>query len=148
MQSPALHDVRWYKSDGTAVGVRESLVAGQTYYAELGGEDTIWDAIQWVYDAAIVVTITIETCNLDVWSPDAVVAAPDFWQGARVWQSATGKWCPETAIPTVTIAGGGSASDSVTQNQHNAGSGMRRMRAKAVVGATGGKLRGIPHHKA
>ncbi len=146
MQIPAVHDVEFYSSAGVKVDVRQPLLAGTTYYAEIGGMESMWDSIQWKWDLAIVITaITIESSNIPHWPPDG--ATPTFYEGVRVWDAAAVGWHPETAIATVTAGGGGSAASSATTLTHIGGGGQRRQRAKIVVGATGGKLRGVPHHK-
>lgn len=148
MQVPAIHDVTFYSSAGVLIGDKQPLVAGTTYYAELGGAETMWDSIQWKHDDALVLTaITIESSNLPTEKPDTGYT-PTFWGGARVWDAAAGNWHPETAIATYSDAGGGSADTYTTTLTHIGGNGAKRLRAKVVVGATGGKLRGIPHRKA
>ena len=143
----ANHDVTLWTDLGAELAARQPLVAGTTYYAEIGGQDTFWDSIQWKWDLAIVITaITIESSNLPVAAPTNA-SVPAFYEGLRVWDAALVGWHPETAIATVTAAGGGSAASSATQLVHIGGGGQKRQRAKIVVGATGGKLRGIPHHK-
>lgn len=143
-QQPAVRDAVWYKADGTRVAEHESLVAGQTYYAELGGHDGMWSSVQYKWDAAIIVTITHESSNLDVEDPAPLPAAVNFWRGVRVWEAAAVGWHLETdPLLTVTVAGGAAGNQLV----HIGGSGAKRMRAKAVVGGTGGAVRSRPHHK-
>lgn len=140
---PALHDLVWYKADGTRVAENEALVAAQTYYAELGGEGSMWSSVQYKWGAAIGFTITHESSNLDHEPPTN--PAPDFWRGLRVWDAAADGWHVETdANMTFTVATGGTASNRLI---HIGGGGAKRMRAKCVVAATGGNLRGRPHHK-
>lgn len=151
MQVPANHDVEFWSAAGVKLGKNQPLVANTTYYAELGGAETMWDSVQWKNDEEIVITsITVESTNLAVENPERteVAGGLGFYEGTRVWDPAAGNWHPETAIATYSDAGGGAAASYVTTLVHIGGSGNKRYRAKVVIGATGGKLRGIPHHKA
>jgi hypothetical protein len=132
-----MSDVKFYaEGSATALGTEGSgatLTSGTTYYADLapGGLIRALGSIHWSWDAAIVITaITIETTNYE--PDDAVINAV-----------AGAKWYPETAPPTVTVAGGTASSRMVHVGDNSAA----RMRAKIVVGGTGGVLRGRPHHK-
>lgn len=140
MQHPTTGDVRWIKSDGTLPGDDQALASGITYYGSLQGVDAPWSSVQFKWDASIIATITFESSNLD--EPDRS-GGSDFYGGASLYAAAADGWHPETAMGTVSIAGG-SASNQVV---HFGGNGAKRMRAKVVIGGTGGKLRAIPHHK-
>lgn len=151
MQTPAVRDLVFYSAAGVKVDERQPLLANTVYYAELGGAETMWDSIQWKHDDAIVITsIGIESTNLAHHKPEDTTASGglDFWGGTRVWDTATGNWHPETAITAYSDAGGGLTTAYTTSLQHIGGNGAKRLRAKVTIGATGGKLRGIPHHKA
>lgn len=101
-----------------------SLVANTTYYAELGSEHFSTGAIQWVWDAAIILTsITYEsTC----------VPRDTLF----TYAAAAGGWDAEGDIATITAAGG-TADSAKTKLE---GVGVPRLRAIIVVGATGGVL--------
>jgi hypothetical protein len=144
MQIPAVRDVQLYTAAGVAVGIRESLVNGTTYYGELIAADAPWTSVLWKWDSSIIATITVESTNLDAADPNPALVAPDFWGGLRTWDAAALGWWPEPdAALTVTIAGGSASARLV----HMGGGGARRMRAKIVVGAANGRLRGRAHGK-
>jgi hypothetical protein len=140
MQHPTSGDVRWVKSDGTLPGDDAALVTGVTYYGSVQGSAAPWSSVQFKWDSSIIATITFESSNLD--EPDRA-GGNDFYGGIEIYAAAAGGWATESAMGTVTVAGGSASNQMV----HFAGSGAKRMRAKLVVGGTGGKLRGIPHHK-
>ncbi len=141
MQQKAVHDVEFYSAAGVLVGPQQSLASGTTYYAELGGPDNPWSSIQWKWDAAVIVTaITVESSNLPT-SQGGL--GSEFWAGVSPFAAAADGWHPETAVASIAIAGGTAGNQLV----HIGGGGQMRLRAKIVVGATGGKLRGRPHHK-
>lgn len=141
-QQPDSGDVVFWTAAGVRVDYKQPLVAGTTYYAELHGGEGMWSSIQWKYDAAIVITaITIESTNFGTPRQEG---GDDFFGGVDTFTAAASGWVPETAIATVTVAGG----TAQTQITHIGGSGARRLRAKIVVGVTGGLIRGRAHHKA
>lgn len=144
-QQPASGDVVFYvESTGVKVAPGQALVNGVTYYAELAGATGPWSAVQWKWDSAIVITsITIESCNFGDRRQEGEPAAA-FGGGVDVWELAAVGWHPEAAIAAVVVPGG-TAGTYMTQI---GGGGQRRFRAKVIVGATGGKLRGRYHHKA
>lgn len=149
-QIPAVHDVVFWSAAGVKLDVKQPMLANTTYYGEVGGEDTMWDSVQYKHDDAIVLTgVTIESSNLPQVAPDDPTAAGalDFWGGTRTWETATGNWKPETAIATYSYAGGGATTTYTTELVHIGGGGQKRRRVKVVVGATGGKFRCIPHRK-
>lgn len=112
---------------GTAAG--STLVAATTYYAELPGlQDAPRTSMQWSWDATIALTITYETTN---------------FHGASIFAAAGNIWYPETGIATLTVVAGTAG----TNLAHFADNIARRMRAKVVVGATGGVLRGRNNNK-
>lgn len=126
-------DVAFYSAAGVRLvgaAAGTTLVAATTYYAELIGlQDAPRTSMQWSWDAAIAITgITYETTN---------------FHDAGVFAAAGAIWYPETAIATLTVVAGTAS----TNLAHFADNIARRMRAKIVVGATGGVLRGRANHK-
>lgn len=105
-----------------------TLVNGTTYYAEIGFDEYSKHSVMWSWDATIVITsIEYERTNF----PEASV----FAAAGKIWEP--------TGITAITVAGG-SAACAVSDFADDQ---MMRMRAKIVVGATGGKLRGRAHAK-
>lgn len=134
-------DAIFYDASGNAVERGQPLLANTTYYVELGGHGSVWDAVQWKYDAAIAVTsFTYASSNL----PNAQSGErDDFWGGITPWGAAADGWSAEAAITTSAIVAGSAG----VARTHIGGNGMKRLRCTVVVGATGGKLRCIPNHK-
>lgn len=114
-------------------GTGATLVASTTYYTELTEEEGVdagLSSIEWKWDASIIATITVEGSN---------------FADLNVYDAASAGWVAlsPAPIPTVTIAGGSASTSSGSW----ADQGFGRLRAKIVVGGTGGVLRGAIHHK-
>lgn len=114
-----------------------TLVTGVTYYAELDSgskqEFQSIHSLHWLWDSAIIATITIEQTNCrEIKVTDSATALLP----ASGWAAAP--------PATVSIPGGSASQDF----GHWADDGAGRLRAKVVVGGTGGKLRGQYHSKA
>jgi hypothetical protein len=125
-----------------AFGTGYKLVAGQTYYAKLGGKEA-WEFLSQLYwDAAIILTsVAIEFCafpgGIDVADLSAIA----------------GQWVKQDAAPpvkgqavgagavftnsTLAVAGGAAGGATFEIGQ----TGTRRARMKIVVGGTGGDVR-------
>lgn len=117
-------------ADGVAVAGGAALVAGATYYAELNAavaEKATTQSMHWIWDASIIATITIEMTNHPTVSVTA--AAASGWDDAPP--------------PTISILGGSAAQDNSPWINVAPG----RLRAKIVVGGTGGVLDGYFHGK-
>lgn len=138
--------LKLYKSDGTP---QESgpngwtLVNGLTYYAEVGGDAASVQSAQFDWDAAAILTITMEDSN---WLPDEVSG----------YATNTRAWTPENpSTGSVGVTGGTSVGLTVTVPGGTAGScmfhlgntGALRNRFKILVGATGGNVNGRAHAK-
>lgn len=111
--------------------VGNTTLAAATYYAELGVDTgkLPWHALasmHWIWNAALVATITIEATSLS---------------NVKVTDAAASGWVPVATIATVSPAA--SASQDLA-SWVNVGYG--RLRAKVVV-ATPGVLRGSFHTK-
>jgi len=130
-----------------------TLASGTTYVFALGGESAPLESIHIVWDAAIVVVLTIEDSNMPsgLGGPGGVADVSNFDSGAGNWIQEN----PTTAY--VAISAGATATNlTVTTAGTTAGGAMihlgnfgsRRSRLKAVVGGTGGVIRVMPHGKA
>lgn len=140
---------RW--GDPATKGV--TLASGTTYVFPVGGESGPLASIHLIWDAAIIVVWTFETCN----------AGSSFGSADKVdvseFDSVVGNWVqenPSTAYIATAVAGGVVVANMTltvaggTQNGatvHVGNFGTRRMRVKAVVGGTGGVVRVLPHGK-
>lgn len=117
------------------------LTTGQTYYVPVGGDASSVQSVQVDWDAAIIMTITVEDSN----HPTADV----FSTSTREWTLEN----PSTAIigvvggtpsaATVTVAGGTAGSCMY----HLGNTGALRNRLKIVVGGTGGFANAKGHGK-
>lgn len=124
-------------TDGTAAPA--SLVAGEVYYAELDISPALLSdtglrawllSVEYVFDAAIIATITVESTNRPL---TVVTAHADGWSERS-----------PTPVPSISIAGG--ATGARTSDWSNLAPG--RVRIKIVVGGTGGVLSIYYHLKA
>jgi hypothetical protein len=126
-------DVTFYKeTTGTAkapdTNGDATLVLAETYYADVGNAQFHKSSVMFSWDASIIITgITYEFSNF----PDAGLYLP----AGKIWK--------DSGVAATTVAGG-SASSVIA---HFADNMAGRMRAKIIVGATGGKLRCRPHFK-
>ena len=127
-------DVKFYaEGSSTALGADGTpvtLTLGTTYYVDIGSAEESRGSIQWQHDASIIATITYEVTNFPESSAGLSAAASDDWH-------------PDPAMGVTAIPGGAVGCPLV----HMADDGAARMRAKIVVGATGGNLRGRLHRK-
>jgi hypothetical protein len=117
-----------------------TLVAGTTYYVVLPAADALWLGLQTQGDATVVLTsVTLEECY--VAESEATNYSDNIgeWLAidiARISSEAEGTgW---SATSDVIAAVGGNAGAGVQNVQDTA---ARRVRAKVVVGATGGEAR-------
>lgn len=117
-----------FKDDGTEQTAGASLAAG-TYYAEMSTQaaSSSVSALQWVWDASAVVTVTIE---------DSCI------QSLSSYAAASTGWEPVSGATVPTISGGSASTDVVTYADWGAG----RRRTKLVVG-TAGVVRVYENHK-
>ena len=138
------------EGDPTTVGV--TLASGTTYVFPLGGESAPLEMIHIVWDAAIIVTFTVETTGLGKnWGSQVDVS--DF-------DSVAGNWMQENPT-TVYVSGSGAGGMTATNLSlavaggtrggstiHMGNFGAPRSRIKAVVAGTGGVVRVAVHGKA
>lgn len=158
------HNLNAIKSDGTQITATEgatpaafgvTLASSTTYYIPLGGDHTPVPSLSEIvgaqlrWDAAIIMTVTIETTLFPMFSPsDASSGIPDVSDvdagNSWVLQNPTGVYIPtgpatgvSIANMTVTVAGGTASSCEFDLGNL----GARRVRLKIVVGGTGGVVR-------
>lgn len=123
-----MRELTIFNDDGVQQTAGSSLAA-DTYYAELSteGAKARVSAVQWVWDATAVVTVTVEDSNL--------IAVTPYSAAASTWDPVSGATVP-------TISGGAAGNDVVTYVDWGAG----RRRIKLVVG-TAGVVRVYENHK-
>jgi len=162
-------DLDAVKSDGAATARNAdtgqiTLSSATTYYVPLSGDmrDTILTPahtalvavhIQW--SAAIVLTVTLETCNFphyrygqQITGINPTTIAPPPVDVSNV-DTTAGNWLQEFLSSTnVPITGGAVASNAITSTPAAGGAmihignlGSKRARLKLVVGGTGGTVR-------
>jgi len=138
-------DLDLYTAAGVRLAERQPLVAGTTYYAELGGADCPWSYFWVKWDAAVIATITFESTGIGKPTEDG--GSDSFYGGIETYAAASAGWVqepiPTAGTPSITIPGGAAGVDRANY----AGGAHLRIRAKIVVGGTGGKLRLRAHHK-
>jgi hypothetical protein len=133
-----------------------TLASGTTYVFALGGESSPLESIHIVWDAAIIVTFTIEDSNMP-----SGLGGPGGPADVSNFDSVAGNWIQENpttgyvavgppstgvTVTNLTIAvAGGTATGAIV---HMGNFGSRRSRLKATVGGTGGVVRVLPHGKA
>lgn len=143
-----------FYAEGSATPVKDSgpngatLTNGVTYYAEAGGDAALIQSIQIDWDASAILTITVEDTDWKVGTGTGQ---------ATTSQAAGRAWCPENpSTGFVGVSGGSAVGLTVTVAGGNAGTclfhlgnfGAQRVRAKIVVGGTGGNVNARAHAKA
>lgn len=132
-----------------------TLVAGTTYYFETGDKDSIQKSIHLVWDAAVIVTFTLWGSDLPRNLQDMGGGGIDtsgFSQAKGAWLQIANALLPiyitsddgTVGGATVTLASSqvvvaGTGAGGALYEMINAAS--KRYRIRAVVGATGGKVR-------
>jgi hypothetical protein len=152
------------KSDGTAIAANKdgapstwgvTLASGTTYLFPIGSQrsavpaEASYASTHFRWDAAIIVTLTLETCNFTATrSPDmrGDVDVSDFDTTAGNWMQenpsgayVSGSGAGGLTVTNLTLVVAGGTAGGSTINLGNLA--MRRARWKAVVGGTGGKIR-------
>lgn len=133
-----------------------TLVNGRTYLFAVGSSEAPLPAevpltsIHLRWDAAVIVTFTIETCNFPAKKPGVLgdvgpddVTDVDATAGNWIQENPSGVYVGTVGagvtVTNLTIAVAGGAAGGAMIHLGNLGS--RRVRVKAVVGGTGGKVR-------
>jgi hypothetical protein len=123
-----------------------TLLANQTYYAQLGGLDASHVSYHAIFETAgmIVTSVTLEDCNF----PEAIVGP---------LSETVGQWIPETPDDgDIEVVGNCAQADGVVSKTagaaggamaHYSGVGSLRARLRIVMGATGGVARFAAHGK-
>ncbi len=136
-----------YKSDSTKLengknGV--TLASGTVYYVPIGGDAALVSSFHLQWDAAIILTVTIEDSN----NPDVTL-----------YSTTAGEWVQQN--PSSAYVGGDGAGGMTVTNWtaviaggtagggmwHFGNSGAARTRMKLSVGSTGGVIKTTTHAK-
>ena len=140
-------------AEGQTTPVKDSgpngatLASGTIYYAEAGGDAALIQSIQVDWDAAAILTITVEDSNWDAGSGTGQATSA---------QAAGRAWVPENpSSGYVGVSGGTAVGLTVTVAGGTAGTcmfnlgnlGARRVRVKVDVGGTGGNVQARAHAK-
>jgi len=128
------------KADGTYAAVDDKgflLVAGATYYVDLGGKEAPIYSVQFAFAAALVITsLEIEDCNFPGVSLTSSNSSRIEWvkeNPPTAYVAAVGAGVTPTLL-TVTKAAGAIGGAMI----HIGNTGALRNRAKIIVGAAGG----------
>lgn len=123
------------------------LVNGTTYVFMLGGSDAPLESVHLKWDAAVVVTFTLETSNYpdrEVPNYDTTIAGGWVQENpstAYIGVSPGGSGTPTNL--TLVVAGGTAGGAML----HLGNLGSKRQRVRALVGGTGGYVSVLPHGK-
>jgi hypothetical protein len=123
------------------------LASGQTYYYPLGDDASPLASVHIKWDANVIVTFTIETCNFPIGDvANASTTAGEWMQENPTTAYASGSGSGGLTVTNLSLAvAGGSAGGSTV---HIGNLGTRRARLKAVVGGTGGVVQVAGYAKA